>query len=392
LTQRYLFYPFILLISILAVACSEGKSGPKKEQKVIISFPKGKIDTASAEFIGWKEKIAAHYSHLHQSANFNGCVLVARQGVVIYKGCFGVKDVSTQSPLEVNDLFQIASVSKTFTAMAVLHLWDQGKISLDSKLKDYFPDISYQEVTIHDLLSHRSGLPNYLNTTEKEWESYDGLKSNADLLQYLIKRNPQIQALPGKKFAYNNTNYALLALIIEKVSGKPYGQYMRDEIFLPIGMNNTFVFSATDSMLSGKHITTGYLRKNQPDRLFPVDGIAGDKNIYSTVEDLLIWERATTHPGLFSKKVLEAAVIPRSHEMPGMRNYGYGWRLMERQGEGNLIYHNGWWHGYTAAFYKNPADETVIIVLSNIYNRNTYRVQPVWDILYGKNGDMGFDN
>jgi CubicO group peptidase (beta-lactamase class C family) len=75
-----------------------------------------------------------------------------------------------------------------------------------------------------------------------------------------------------------------------------------------------------------------------------------------------------------------------------MRNYGYGWRLMERPGEGNLIYHNGWWHGYTAAFYKNPEDETVIIVLSNIYNRNTYRVQAVWDILYGSAGDMGFDN
>src|SRR5690606_10657345 len=149
---------------------------------------------------------------------------------------------------------------------------------------------------------------------------------------------------------------------------------------------------AVDTILPIKQLTTGYLRKNLPDQMTPADGITGDKNIYSTTEDMLNWERATTTPGLLTNKLFDIAIFPISLESAGVRNYGYGWKMMVRDNKTQLVYHNGWWHGYTAAFYKNPHDETVIIVLSNIYNRNTYRVQPIWDILYGENGDMGFDH
>ena len=386
--------PFILLLfaSIVFFACSgKNDQASGEETKKVISFPVGNLDTNSVYFKEWRRKIHEHYQHLHLYAHFNGCVLVARQGNVIYKGSFGVKNVKDKQPLAINDIFQIASVSKTFTAMAILKLWDEGKLQLDAKLKTFFPDIPYPEVTVHDLLSHRSGLPNYLVSTEKEWPYNNPMKTNAQLLRYLVLRNPPIMALPGRRFSYNNTNYALLSLIIEKVSGMPYAKYMKEHIFEPVGMYNTYVFSAIDTVLPKQQLTTGYLRKNQPDQMTPADGITGDKNIYSTVEDMLIWERATTHPGLFSKKVLDIAIVPRSLEKPGVRNYGYGWRMMVKGNESQLVYHNGWWHGYTAAFYKNPSDETVIIVLSNIYNRNTYRVQAIWDILYGENGDMGFD-
>jgi CubicO group peptidase (beta-lactamase class C family) len=370
-------------------ACSvtEDRSSVPEETS-LFTYPIGDIDTTAVSFRQWQAQLDTHFQSLHRYARFNGCVLVARAGVVIYKNCFGMMDLETETPLQEDHLFQIASVSKTFTAMATLKLWDEGKLQLNQTLEDFFPGSPYPDVTIHDLLTHRSGLPNYLVAVEKSWKDSTRLMSNQDLLTFLHREQPAILAAPGRKFAYNNTNYALLALIIERASGKPYETYMEEEIFLPLGMSNTKVFSSDHRDLSQK-ATTGYLRRRQADQLVAVDGVTGDKNIYATIGDLLIWERAVTHDFFFSQRVLDTAVVGQSFEKPGRKNYGYGWRLLSQPDGSQFIFHNGWWHGYTAAFYRNPVDETVIIALSNIYNRSTYRMQPVWDILYGKSEDWG---
>jgi CubicO group peptidase (beta-lactamase class C family) len=382
---------FLLLLPLIWACSSTEEANEKENEGTALRYPVGSIDTTSAMFLQWQADLDSHFEHLHRYAKFNGCVLIAREGVVIYRNCFGVMDLESDLPLQENHLFQIASVSKTFTAMAVLKLWDEGKIGLDQNLSEFFPNIPYPAVTVHDLLSHRSGLPNYLVATEDAWKHSEVLQSNDDLLAFLIKEQPAILASPGRKFAYNNTNYALLALIIEQASGKSYADYMTENIFRPLGMKSTLVFGAgNDSLPQGK-TTTGYLRRKNPDVLVPVDGIVGDKNIYSTVDDLLIWERAVTHDYFFSRKVLDTAAAGQSFEKPGRKNYGYGWRLLVQDDGGNMVYHNGWWHGYTAAFYRNPKDETVVIALSNIYNRSTYKMQPVWDILYGTQAEMEFD-
>lgn len=381
--NRYLFLifcPFLWLVS--CKNAEETKvSDPSTE---VFQYPVGKVDTTSAAFLSWREEIGHHFQKLHRFTNFNGCVLVARQGVVIYEGAFGVKDLKLKEPLALNSVFQIASVSKTFTAMATLLLVEDGRLDLAQPMEDFFDGFPYPGVTVGDLLSHRSGLPNYLSVTEKVWGHQGVLRTNKDLLNFLIEQQPPILALPNRTFCYNNTNYALLALIIEQVSGMPYEEFMQRRIFDPLDMKETYIYSARNKQLPGKNITTGYLRKNHPDDMVPVDGIVGDKNIYSTVGDLLKWERANAHSYLFKQATLDSSVVGRSNERYGSRNYGYGWRMMENSEKGKVVYHNGWWHGYTATFYRNPADETVIIILSNIYNRNTYRIQPVWDILYGK--------
>lgn len=207
----------------------------------------------------------------------------------------------------------------------------------------------------------------------------------------MIEHQPTTQGLPNRFFAYNNTNYALLALIIEQASGMTFQSFLQTRIFEPLQMDDTYIFSSTDSIIPKNNLTIGYLQRGVPDQLVPADGIVGDKNIYSTVYDLLRWERAQSNNHLFKQSTLDSVSKGRSYEKPGRKNYGYGWRILENP-TGPIIYHNGWWHGYTAVFSRNPQDETVIIILSNIFNRATYRIQAVWDILYQENYLDGEDN
>jgi CubicO group peptidase (beta-lactamase class C family) len=377
-----------LLVVFSAFACQQ-KNKIKTEEIAKIVLPKPEpLQESQATLNTWKTAIEERYDGLHRGG-FNGCVLVARKGVVIFEKCYGVQDDISKNALTPNTSFQLASTSKTFTSMAIVYLWQQGKLSPNDSLKKYFPELPYTGITVSDLLSHRSGLPNYIHFTEKPWKDSTSLMSNKDLLEYMVKEKPEIQTRPGH-FAYNNTNYALLALIIEKVSGKSYSDFLEQSFFIPLGMKNTFVFS--DQLpLPKQNVTTGYLRRNTPDEMVPADGIVGDKNIYSSIEDMLIWDRALSSGLIFKDKYLKEAFAPRSFERPGQRNYGYGWRLTQKPEGDWFVYHNGWWHGYNSAFYRNPSDQTTVIVLSNKFNRNVYKVQQVWDILYGTAAGNGLD-
>jgi CubicO group peptidase (beta-lactamase class C family) len=176
---------------------------------------------------------------------------------------------------------------------------------------------------------------------------------------------------PDKGFSYCNTNFALLALLIEKVSGKKYSDYLQETFFTPLQMNHTFVYKNKDS---GK-VTMSYDYRG---KLIPfnfLDDVYGDKNIYSTPRDLLVWDRALSEGNLFNKKTLEEAYTPYSNEKPGIRNYGLGWRINNFPSGKKMIYHNGWWHGNNAAFIRLIQDSATIIVLGNKYNRGIYHAK-----------------
>lgn len=386
-----MFRKVVLLGGILVLfsACRQNEEShllSKREQQ--IEIPVGKIGVPNSTVEYWKDRLDGHFSRLHHFANFNGNVLVARKGNVIYSGSFGIKDLTSKDSLNLESVFQLASLSKTFTGMATLLLVEDGKLRLNQTMDEFFFDFPYSGVTVEHLLTHRSGLPNYLAVTEKDWDG-QGLKSNRDLLDYLIEKKPDMLGSVGRSFAYNNTNYALLALIIEQVSGMPFEEFMKKRIFDPLGMKSTFIYSYRNHQLPTDNFTKGYLHKGVEDKMVATDGIVGDKNVYSTVGDLLKWERANSHPILFTQATLDSSVVGRSNEKPGTKNYGYGWRMNINPETGKLVYHNGWWHGYTSTFSRNPVDETVVIVLSNIFNRATYRIQPVWDILYGEGAFSG---
>lgn len=378
------YYLFAILLFV--ISCKSKSLVNKKipfEYEKTIQIPQKNIDNLSKQRL--KEiiaKIDTAFNKKVDSAGFNGCILVAYKGVPIYRNANGYEDLASKKPLKINSIFQIASTSKTFTSSAILYLYDKNLLSLEDTLGKYLKDFPYPNITIKDLLSHRSGLPNYLHFLNEYGYDTMSLLSNKKLLQILYAKNPELLAPPNFKFAYNNTNYALLALIVEKVSKMSFPVFMQKVFFDPIGMKNTFIY--TPDMKLNKNIALGYLRRGVLDTIAPTDGIYGDKNVYSTVDDLLLWDQVLKTGQLISNATINEAYIPRSNEKPGIKNYGYGWRLLQQNDSSYLVFHNGWWHGFTSAFYRNLQNDITIICLSNMFNRSTYKVQEIWEAILGE--------
>jgi len=314
-------------------------------------------------------------------SRFNGAMLVARKGVVIFEKYQGYANFSTKTPIDRNTTFQLASTSKPFTAMAVLYLQQKGRLHIDDPIQKYFPRFPYPGVTIKTLLNHRSGLPNYLYFCDGDPQLRGTLMTNQDLINMMEKDHPRRAYPPDTHYNYCNTNYAVLGALIEKVTGEKLGDYLREIFFKPLGMTHTYVFNPrTDNIGADQAIT--YDARTRPIANQCFDGVVGDKNVYSTVEDLLKWDQALYNSRLFTKATLREAFTPYSNEHPGIKNYGLGWHLLVYPDSSEVVYHNGWWHGNTSVFYRFIDDSTTLIILSNRFNKMVYHVQPVWKTLH----------
>jgi CubicO group peptidase (beta-lactamase class C family) len=214
---------------------------------------------------------------------------------------------------------------------------------------------------------------------------------NQDVLQYIIDHPNSREIFSGqanRHFEYSNTNYALLALIIEKASGLRYPDYLEKTFFQPLGMQDTYVFTSSDS---GKSLNS-YYQTGRPFRMEFLDEVYGDKNVYSTVRDMYKWDQALRSGQLFSKNVLDSAYSGYSFEKPGQRNYGLGWRMLFIPNGKKLIYHNGWWHGNRTVFVRMLDEDATIIALSNNDYKNVYSAKRLCD-LFGdyRQGNERFD-
>lgn len=320
----------------------------------------------------------------------NGNVLVAQKGIVLYKKCFGLGHFERheRDTLVDDSKFQLASLSKTFTAVGTLKLIEAGKLTLEDTIQKFYPDFPYHGITIRELLSHRSGLPNYAYAFDDSmkvnfYKKEKPYPTNAVIMHWFatVKPTPQKYNVPGRGFSYSNTNYMVLASIIEKVTGQTYETFIRKNIFEPLGMRQTFVATTKNDSLN-HHKTAGY----QWNRRIPkdyYDDVVGDKGIYSTTGDLFRWYRALNADCLLKKKTLAEAFVPRSFERKGAKNYGYGFRMMLNDAnQPEFIYHSGWWKGYNTMFWFSPKDEYVIIMLGNRYNKTVYRVKELIDVLH----------
>ena len=314
------------------------------------------------------------YDETLRASRFNGAILVARNGKIVFEKYNGLKDVLSGDPIDSSTAFHLASVSKTFTAMAILRLREKGLLSLEESASTYLPGLPFTKITVRDLLSHRSGLPNYVHFAEKMgWDSQVFL-TNQDILNMLIQHAPKLRAgRANAYFDYCNTNYALLALIVEKVSQNSFANFLDAEFFKPLGMKHTFVF---DVKMREK-VLQSYKFNNRKEPMMFLDGIYGDKNIYSTPRDMMRWDNALVPGNFFTNQTLDEAFKGYSYERRGLRNYGLGWRLVEMPSGKKIIYHNGWWHGNNTVFSRLPSDSSVIIVLGNKFNRGIYRAKKI---------------
>jgi CubicO group peptidase (beta-lactamase class C family) len=323
---------------------------------------------------------------------FNGNVLVAQKGIVLYKNCFGLGhfERGERDTLVDDSKFQLASLSKTFTAVGTLKLIEMGKLSLDDSIQKFYPDFPYHGISVRELLSHRSGLPNYAYSFDDSmkvnfYKREKPYPTNATIMHWFatVKPTPQRYNIPGRGFSYSNTNYMVLASIIEKVTKQSYESYINKTILEPLGMRETFVATSRNEAFN-RHKTAGY----QWNRRIPkdyYDDVVGDKGIYSTIGDLFRWYRALNGNCILQKKTMAEAFIPRSFERKSTKNYGYGFRMMlDANSQPEFIYHSGWWKGYNTMFWFSPKDEYVIIMLGNKYNKTVYRVKELIEVLHGK--------
>jgi CubicO group peptidase (beta-lactamase class C family) len=393
---------FTLLFTFFIISCSCGTSQGPKYLENNSGFVYHKLsDTDKARLA---EEVKLKYEKLLGNSRFSGAILVAKNGEIVFEDYKGFANYADKSPMLPETPIHLASVSKTFTGMAALKLWEEKKLDLKAYVTKYLPSFPYTDVTIEQLLSHRSGLPDYtyfmesrkyevtkvknkrgrwvkrLQLIKNEAPFRTGNYNNQDVLDFMVSKRPAPAAHPDMVFKYCNTNYVVLALIIEKIVGKDFPTYMEETIFKPLNMTNTFIFSAKTV---DKYIPS-YNAKMQPYRIEKYDCIYGDKNVYSTVRDLLLWDKALTEGKFLSLETLNMAYQPQSPTNKYFHNYGLGWRILTKPNEEKLIYHNGWWHGNNTVFTRLLEESATIIILGNRFNKSIYKGKEIASIFTGK--------
>ena len=313
------------------------------------------------------------------ASGFNGAVIVAKDGEIIYQKAFGYADKKNNIPVSDTTSFQLASVSKVITATAVMTLIERGLIKLDDTFASYFPEFPYTTITIKQLLAHRSGLPNYLYFLNEFVTAKDKILTNNEMLQLMVEKKPPLYLKPNYAFNYCNTNYALLALLVEKVSHKTFSNYLREEIFLPLGMKHSGTILSLD--IFEKSISKPYDNRWKIIEREASDYIVGDKSIFSTPYDMFLFSEALYQGKLLNPETQALAYTALSREKK-LTNYGLGWRMKDfKDQEKKEVFHNGWWHGYRTAFHRRLNDKITIVVLSNQLNRSAYQTYKIYQAI-----------
>ena len=308
------------------------------------------------------------FNKLRNIYGFNGAVLISEKDHVIYRKAFGYSDLQSRQELNTKSVFQLASVSKQFTAVAIMMLKSRGLLNYEDKVTKFFPNFPWHEVTIRHLLNHRSGIPDYRWFLDPLMVDKNKPVSNQEMMRQFAIHKPNTYFSTGAHHAYSNSGYAVLAAIVEKLSGTSFSNFMKLAVFEPLGMKQTYVYSKCDKPIPPGAVK-GYERNGAyeaPNDAF--NGITGDKNVYSTVEDLFLWDQALYSNKLLPQNELQEAFQPGSPELKGYRNYGFGWRINQHITDKKIVYHSGWWRGFRTFFLRNLHDHSTIIILSNTVN------------------------
>ncbi len=335
---------------------------------------KVKYPKLDKEYLQAKRGAVEHYCNKYWSnENNNFSFLVAKNGQIIYERYQGIGNREQDIAITQDTPLHLASVSKVLTATAILLLVNDKKIDLDQKVNTVLDNFPYPEVTVRMLLAHRSGMRNYAYFTEDKgvWDRHKTL-TNQDVLNLLGEKDIQLEYPTDTHFSYCNTNYAILALIIEKLTGLTYPEAMKEMIFSPLGMTHTYVFQFDKDLETAMPSYKGNNVRLAYDYL---DAVYGDKNIYSTPRDLLKFDMARKAPTFLKPKLRNQIYQGYSNEHKGTKNYGLGMRMIEWETGQKYYFHNGWWHGNTSSYITLVKENVTIIALSNKFNKNVYAVR-----------------
>ncbi len=300
-------------------------------------------------------------------SGFKGTALVAYKDQIITEYANGYSDYSEKKLIKENSSFQLASVSKSFTATAIMIIHEQGHLKYDDKVVQYIPEFPYEKITIRHLLQHTSGLPNYMYLVDQYWKN-DSLISNEDVLDLLIEHQVKTNYVPGSRFVYSNTGYAMLALLVERVSHQSFSSFLSQYIFEPAQMNSTFTYNKNILDTLDNRVL-GYGRSGKRLRQYeyePNDLVLGDKSVFSNVYDLFNYLQYLNSYKIVSEESLAQAYTRGTTVSKKSRDfdYGFGWRMRDEEGM-NLIYHNGLWHGFSSTLTREINNDITVILLSN---------------------------
>ncbi len=383
--HRILVYFFSF--SVLLTACTHSppeRPTAKKSVKAPQQKAKTKVGKASTQPNLNTDSIATaidgYFTKIHKEKRFNGTVLIARHGKILYKKALGYANFRTRDSLKINSSFQLASVSKQFTAVAIMLLVEKGLINYEDTVQRFFPNFPYSGITVRMLLNHRSGLCNYAYFCDRFYRKGGPQPlTNTEVLNLMSNHKPKTYLPPNRRFDYSNTGYIILAAIVEKVSKQSFPDFIRKNIFIPLKMNNSFIALPDTIIKVAGHSSPG--RRVVKDYL---DEIYGDKGVYSSVEDMYRWTEALLNHKLLKPETLEQAFSAGNSEQKAPFNYGFGWRIFTAKNGSKTIFHAGWWKGFKTFYLCRLQDKTTVIILSNVANRSYKDIDELMDIVYAR--------
>jgi len=335
------------------------------------------------------EKIEELMHYSYQTGQFNGAVMVAEHGKIIYSKGFGLANMDWDIPNQATTKFRLGSITKQFTALLILQLVEQGKIKLSEPIRTYLPDYpksAGSKVTIHHLLSHSSGIRDY--TTLSSFRNGGNQKAYTPAALIKLFSELPLDFTPGQKYSYSNSGYVLLGYIIEKVSGKTYSQCLQESILSPLKMINTG-YEYSDSIIQNRANGYDVNRKKFSNAAYiNMDATYAAGALYSTTEDLFLWDQALYSTQLLSSKSMDLLF---TQHIPVDKNssYGYGWFVGDvsnvTEGKLRVVQHSGSLPGFVTRVSRMPADKNLIILLNNTSSAPLREISDaIRSILYNK--------
>ena len=386
--------PIVLLFMVIAIVGISNHS--RKKSKLPLIDP---ISVSSSATMEKKlRSIDRWLLALSKKKRFNGAILISKDNKPDLMKTYGYQDFKREKLLTHQSSFRLGSVSKQFTAMAIMILNNQGKLKYDDSVQKYLPSFPYRDVSIRHLLTHTSGIADYMNLALKEYFSlftkigfymnqsmvnlfYDGepseykdhytiLTSN-DVLNMIGKYRERRLFLAGEKYVYSNTGYVILSLVVEAVSGQTFESFLDKEIFVPLNMENSSFWNlfTLPGKLSNRVQGTNGKRLNDYSWM---DGVSGDGSVFLSIEDFLKWDRALKNHTLISRSKFDKALVPFVSSKGDTTFYGFGWSLSK---EGTSMSHGGSWLGAVTYIYRKLDTDAMFVLLESSTSKYSYAIR-----------------
>ncbi|NOT49878.1 MAG: beta-lactamase family protein [Chitinophagaceae bacterium] len=335
-----------------------------------------------------KVRLDSLFTESHKQNSFSGTVLIAQNGKPVFEKSYGYADYKSQNLFTIHTTFQIASVSKQFTAFGIMLLQAKGKLSFDDKAADYLPLFPYDNITIRQLLQHTSGLPEFWEKIRPQL-NHNISNGNKELLEYLVANKPPLEFQPGSRWMYADIGYDLLAMIIENVSGLSYEKFMKKNVFRPARMKNTRALMVTDiRKIDNSNLAYGHTWLTDSSRyeyshllpgkdfVFYLGNFYGDGSVISSARDLLQWDKIVNSGKLLADDYMQKAYVPARDKNDSLLivnkssnlnpTYGFGWGLAKHPAVGRMYYHSGGHPGFTTYYLRCPDKKLTVIFLCNL--------------------------